>query len=121
MVRELTAWRRIEAVVMTLPYDMSMPGRITNRPLGSIASVRITSNAGHSECVLPQTRARPPRPPDAHGTARIRGRQVPYEDWSHDRQTKSEVRAPRSTARRNLNDTAHRCSGAERVRTEGDR
>lgn len=29
---------------------------------------------------LPQTRARPPRSPDAHGAARIRGRKVPHED-----------------------------------------
>ena len=37
---------------MTLPYDIARcPGRITHRPLGSIASVRVTSNAGHSECV----------------------------------------------------------------------
>ena len=37
---------------MTLSYDVARcPGRITNRPLGSIAGVRVTSNAGHSECV----------------------------------------------------------------------
>lgn len=37
---------------MTLPHDVARcPGRITHRPLGSIADVRVTSNAGHSECV----------------------------------------------------------------------
>ena len=37
---------------MTLPHDIARcPGRIAHRPLGSIAGVRVTSNAGHSECV----------------------------------------------------------------------
>ena len=36
-----------------MPYYIARcPGRITHRPLGSIASVRVTSNTGHSECVL---------------------------------------------------------------------
>lgn len=38
------------------------PGRITHRPLGSIAGVRVTSNAGHSECV--RCRRREPGAPD---------------------------------------------------------
>lgn len=37
---------------MTLPNDTTRcDGRITHRPLGSIAGVRVTSGAGHSECV----------------------------------------------------------------------
>ena len=48
---------------MTLPYDIARcEGRITNRPLGSIATVRVTSNAGHSECV--RCRRREPGHPD---------------------------------------------------------
>lgn len=48
---------------MTLPYDVARcPGRITHRPLGSIASVRVTSNLGHSECV--RCRRREPGHPD---------------------------------------------------------
>lgn len=48
---------------MTLSRDVaSCPGRITHRPLGSIAGVRVTSNAGHSECV--RCRRREPGKPD---------------------------------------------------------
>lgn len=38
--------------MIELPADRARcDGRITSRPLGQIASVRVTSNAGHSECV----------------------------------------------------------------------
>ena len=48
---------------VTLPYDIARcDGRISNRHLGQIASVRVTSNAGHSECVL--CRRREPGAPD---------------------------------------------------------
>lgn len=48
---------------MTLPYDVARcEGRITTRKLGQIASVRVTSNAGYSECV--QCRRREPGHPD---------------------------------------------------------
>ena len=37
---------------MTLSHDVARcPGRITHRPMGSIANIRVTGNAGHSECV----------------------------------------------------------------------
>lgn len=46
-----------------LPTDTARcPGRITHRPLGSVAGVRVTSNAGHSECV--RCRRREPSAPD---------------------------------------------------------
>ena len=48
---------------MTLPYDVARcPGRITHCPLGSIASIRVTSGAGHSECI--KCRRREPGHPD---------------------------------------------------------
>ena len=48
---------------MTLLHDKARcPGRITHCTLGSIASVRVTSNAGHSECVRCARRA--PGAPD---------------------------------------------------------
>lgn len=48
---------------MTLPYDIARcGGRITRRPLGQIASIRVTSSMGHSECV--RCRRREPGAPD---------------------------------------------------------
>ncbi len=46
-----------------LPHDTARcPGRITNRQLGQIAGVRVTSSMGHSECV--RCRRREPGAPD---------------------------------------------------------
>ena len=37
---------------MTVPNDVSRcEGRISNRPLGQIGGVRVTSNMGHVECL----------------------------------------------------------------------
>ncbi len=48
---------------MTIPYDTARcEGRITNRPLGQIASIRVTSSMGHSECV--RCRRREPGHPE---------------------------------------------------------
>ena len=48
---------------MSLPYDIARcEGKIASRSLGQIASVRVTSNAGHSECV--RCRRREPGNPD---------------------------------------------------------
>lgn len=48
---------------MTLPYDIARcEGRVTDQPMGQIASVRVTSSVGHSECV--RCRRREPGAPD---------------------------------------------------------
>ncbi len=48
---------------MNLPYDIARcEGRVTSRPMGQIASVRVTSTMGHAECL--RCRRREPGAPD---------------------------------------------------------
>jgi hypothetical protein len=45
---------------MSEPTYIHCAGRISNRPLGQIAGVRVTSTAGHVECLRCANRRVPP-------------------------------------------------------------